>query len=284
LRAGEKWRKKDAMFPPPRIALLKALPCLCLAALAPVSPAQLSKQSIPYETQELVQRQINWDENSPGKYNPNRLYFQFSKTDETTSSGKRVVHYRAYVFGAPESKRYSLTVWRIGSEPRILSSNVYVNAKGLLMVHQPSPEQVDSDFLGDEEFQLTVQAARAEPVRYALTSSDKELLVYGTVVPFPLTDNDRGCRLEARLALPDATAVLLYADGLAANAEIPFQLLTAGEPWTGKFSVNAQGHAVTTGFPSSGGKENGSLRVNLTTTECSLAVELPWGVGSYHPL
>jgi hypothetical protein len=272
------------MFPPPRIALLMALPCLCLAVLAPVSVAQSSKLSDPYETQDLVQRQISWDENSSGKLNPTRLYFQFSKTDETTSSGKRVAHYRAYVFGGPEGKRFSLTVWRIGSEPRILSSNVYVNAKGLLMVRKPRPEQENSDFVGDDEFQLAVQAARAEPVRYALTSSDKELLVYGTVVPFPLTDTDKGCRLEARLASPDATAVLIYADGLPANAEIPFQLLTGGEPGTGKLNVDAQGHAVTTGFPSLGGKENGSLRVNLTTTECSVAVELPWGKGSYHPL
>jgi hypothetical protein len=272
------------MFPPPRIALLKALPCLCLAVLAPVSVAQSSKLPVSYETRDLVQRQISWDENSSGKFNPTRLYFQFSKTDETTSSGKRVAHYRAYVFGAPQDKRYTLTVWRIGSDPRILSSNVYVNAKGLLMVRKPRPEQENSDFLGDDELQLAVQAARAEPVRYALTSYDKELLVYGTVVPFPREDSDKGCRLEARLAVPDATAVLIYADGLPANAEIPFQLLTGGEPGTGTFSVNAQGHAVTLGNPSTGGKDRGTLRVTLATMECSVAIELPWGQGSYHPL
>jgi len=263
---------------------MKALTCLCLAILAPVSLAQLSKQSMPFETQELVQRQIGWDENKPSKTNPNGLYFQFSKTDETTSSGKRLTHYRAYVLGAPESKKYTLTVWKIGSDPQIISKKVYVNAKGLLMVRKPGPEQEDSDFVGDDEFHLAVQAARAVPVRYALASTDKELLVYGTVVLLPLEDTDRGCRLEVRRALPDASAVLIYADGLPANAEIPFQLLTGGEPGTGKFSVNAQGHAVTTGFPSLGGKENGSLRVTLTTTECSLEVELPWGKGSYHPL
>jgi hypothetical protein len=233
---------------------------------------------------ELVQQQINWDANTPGKYNPNRLYFQFSKTDETTSSGRRVAYYRAYVFGAPESKKYSLTVWRIGSDPHTLSGNVYVNAKGLLMTHQPTLRQENSDFVGDDEFQLTLQAAQAEPVRYALTSSDKEILVYGTVVPFPLTDNDRGCRLEVRLALPDATAVLLYAEGLPANTEIPFQLFTGGEPEAGKLNVDAQGHAVTTVFPASNGKVRGSLRVTLATPECSVAVELPWGKGSYHPL
>jgi hypothetical protein len=250
----------------------------------PASPAQFPKQLIPQETQDLLQRQISWDENKPSEKNPDGLYFQFSKTDETTASGKRVAHYRAYILGAPEGKRYTLTVWRIGTAPRILSNEVYVNAKGLLMVHKPSPEQEDSDFVGQDEFQLVVQAAQAEPVRYALASSDKKFLIYGTMVPFPLADTDRGCKLEVRLAQTDATAVLIYADGLPANAEIPFQLLTGGESKTEKFSVDAQGHAVTAGFPSLDRNENGSLRVNLTTTKCSVAVDLPWGEGSYRPM
>jgi hypothetical protein len=121
-------------------------------------------------------------------------------------------------------------------------------------------------------------------VRFALASSDKELLVSGTVVPFPREDTDRGCRLEVRLAQPDGSAVLISADGLPANAEIPFQLLTADEPGTGKFIANAQGHAVTTDYPSANGKDRGSLRVSLAIPECSVAVEIPWGKGSYHPL
>jgi hypothetical protein len=232
---------------------------------------------------DLLQRQIGWDENQPNGKNPAGLSIQFSKIDETTTSGKRVAYYRAYVFGAPPDKIYTLTVWKIGSEPHTLSGQVYVNSKGLLMSHKPRPEQKDSDFVGDDEFQMTVQAARAEPVRYALASNDKKFLVSGTVVPFPLEDTDRGCRLEVRLAQPDGSAVLIYADGLHANAEIPFQLLTADEPGTGKFSVNAQGHAVTTVYPSANGKDSGTLRVSLARPECSVSVDIPWGKGSYHP-
>ncbi len=276
--------ENGAMPPPARIALRNLLTCLCVASLALTSPAQLPKQEISQETQDLLQRQMSWDDNQPGKNNSSGLYIQFSEIDETTSSGKRVARYRAYVFGAPENKKYTLTVWKIGSDPHILSNNVYVNAKGLLMARKPSPEQENSDFLGDNEFQLAVQAAQAEPVRYALTSSDKELLVYGTLVPFPLEGNDRGCRLEVRLAVPDGGAVLIYADGLPANTGIPFQMLSVGEPMTGKFSVNAQGHAVTPEFPALAGMERNSLRVTLTTPECSVAIELPWGKGSYHPL
>jgi hypothetical protein len=236
------------------------------------------------ETKDLLQRQISWDENQPSEKNPNGLFFQFSKIDETNSSGKRVAQYRAYVLGAPENKKYTLTMWRLGADPRILSNQVYVNAKGLLMVHKASPEQEKSNFVGDAEFHLAVQAARAEPVRYALASSDKAILVYGTVVPFPLTDTDRSCQLEVRLAHSDATAVLIYADGLPANAEIPFQMLSADKPETRKFSVNAQGHAVETGILSTSGKDRAMLKVTLSSTECSVAVEISWGEGSSHPL
>lgn len=234
--------------------------------------------------QDLLLRQISWDENLPNGKNPAGLKLQFFKTDETTASRKRLARFRAYVFGAPENKKYALTIWKIGSDPHTLSGNVFVNGKGLLMLHKPGPEQENSDFVGDDEFHLATGAARGEPVRYALASTDKELFVSGTVVPFPIEDINNGCRLEVRLALPDATAVLIYADGLPANAEIPFQLLSAGKQETRKFSVDAQGHAATSDLRFAGGEDKGSLRVTLATTECSTAVEIPWGKGSYHPL
>jgi hypothetical protein len=273
-----------SMMPPPRIALLNSLSFFCLAFLVPIFSAQVPKQTVQDQTQDLLQRQISWDENRPDVKNPAGLQLRFFKTDETTASGKRLAHFRAYVSGTPENKKYALTIWKIGSDPHTLSGNVFVNAKGLLMLHKPRPEQEDSDFVGDDEFHLATEAARGEPVRYALASTDKALFISGMVVPFPIEDTNNGCRLEVRLALPDAYAVLIYADGLPSNAEIPFQLVSAGKQETRKFSVDAQGHAATTDFNFAGGEDRGSLRVTLSTTECSTAVEIPWGKGSYHPL
>ncbi|MGA3162406.1 MAG: hypothetical protein ABSC77_14455 [Terracidiphilus sp.] len=234
-----------------------------------------------HEVRDMLQRQISWDENQPSKDNPRGLNFQFFQIDETTSSGKQLMHYRVYVYGVPENKKYTLTMWKIGLDPRVFFNEVYVNAKGLLMVKKPALEQENSDFVGDDELNLTVQAAQAEPVRYALVSSDKEILIYGTLVPFPREDTDRGCRLEVRRALPDATAVLVYAEGLPANTVVPFQLFTDDTQETRKFSVNAQGHAVTTEFHAANGKNRGSLKLTLAIPECSVAVEIPWGKGSY---
>jgi hypothetical protein len=127
-----------------------------------------------------------------------------------------------------------------------------------------------------------VQAARGEPIRYALASSDKQLFISGTLVPFPLVDQGQGCRLEVRLAMPDADAVLISADGLPANADVPLQLVSAGVAETGSFHADAQGHAVTTDLPFVANLDSGSLRVTLVTQNCSAAVEIPWGKKSYH--
>jgi hypothetical protein len=273
-----------AMLPPARIALLYMLPCLCLAFFVPALSAQATTQTIPDELQDLIQRQINWDENQRGGKNPGGLSLQFSKIDETVSSGKRVALYRVYVIGAPEDKKFTLTVWRLGADPHVHSSGIYINSKGLLMVHKPSPDQKNSNFAGEDELHIAVQAARAEPIRYALSSSDKALLVYGTLVPFPREDTDRGCRLEVRLALPNAMAVLVYAEGLPANTVVPFQLFSGDTQETRQLSVNAQGHAVTTEFPAAYVKNRGLLKLKVATPECSVSVDIPWGEGSYHPL
>ena len=274
--------ENSAMLSLPRITVVSALSFFCLVLVLPFFPARAAKRTKSEEMQDLLQRQMSWDENSTNAKNPSGLHFQFFKIDETGSSGKRLVTYRAYIPGVPENKKYALTVWRIGSDPRSIPGDVYVNAKGLLMVHKPKPSQEDSDFVGDDELHMAVQAAQGEPIRYALESSDKKLLIAGTVVPFPLEDQGKGCRLEVQLAVPDADAVLISADGLPANADVPFQLVSAGATDTGSFHADAQGHAVTTDLPSADNLDRGSLRVSLVIKECTTSVEVPWGKKSYH--
>lgn len=269
--------------PPPRIALRNSLPFICLIFFFAVSSIQASKRDAPDSIQEILQQQMSWDESQPGRNNPDRLHLQFFKIDETASSGKSFLRYRVYVPGIQEDRKYTLTVWKIGSDPHILSRNIYANAKGLLMMHKPGPGEDNSDFV-DDELHLGVEAARGEPVRYTLASTDNQLSISGTLIPFPLEDTDRGCRLEVRLGLPDAEAVLIFADGLAPNAVVPFQMVSAGESESGEFHADAHGHAVTSDFPYVAGMDEGSLRVTLATPNCSAAVEVPWGKGSYHPL
>jgi hypothetical protein len=160
-----------------------------------------------------------------------------------------------------------------------------VNAKVLLMDHKPRPDQENKDSVDeDDELDLAFQAARGEPIRVILATPDDKFMVPGTIVPFPIENNDKNCHLEIRLAMPDAEAILIYADGLPPNTEVPFQSNSAGEVSQNKFTVNANGHAAAADLPYVEGKNSGIVKETLTTKECSVSVEIPWGKGSYKPL
>ncbi len=269
------------MGPLLRIKFATSLSFFCTVLFLPFFVAQAAKQTKAEQLQGLLQRQMNWDENPTNGKNPNGLQLQFFKIAQSGAPGKSLSTYRIYVLGAPESKKYALTVWRIGSDPHSVSGDVYVNSKGLLMLRKPSQGQEDSDFVGDDELHQAVEAAQGEPIRYAFASSDKKLLVSGALVPFPLEGKDQGCRLEVRLATPNADAVLISADGLPANADSPLQLTSAGVSETGIFHADAKGHAVTTDIPSMDSQDRGTLKVTLTTKGCSTEVDVPWGKKSY---
>jgi hypothetical protein len=286
------------MLLPVRISHLRFLPFLCLALVAPSSSAQASKQSSPPVVLQVtptvkqgeekiadIQQQVGWDDNLPSKVNPTGLQFQFAKIGDLTISGQHVIKYRAYVRGAAENKKYYLGVWKVGAEIKILPTDVYVNAKGLLMVHKPRPDQEDKDSVEEEdEIDLAFQAARGEPIRVILATADGKFMVPGTVVPFPIESKDKNCRLEVRLASPDAEAILIYADGLTPNTQAPFDSISAGDMTHDVFNVNAQGHAAAADQPYVDGKETGVVKETLTTKDCTVSVEIPWGKGSYHPL
>jgi hypothetical protein len=286
------------MLPNARISLLKFLPCLCLASLSQFPFAQTSNKTSPpvvvgvtptvktgEELKADLHKQLGWDDNLPNRVNPSGLHFQFSKIGDLNLPQGHVINYRAYIHGAAENRKYYLGVWKVGAEIQILPTAVYVNAKGLLMDHKPRPDQENKDSVEEEdELDLALQAARGEPIRVILATADGKFMVPGTVVPFPIENNDKSCHLEIRLASPDAEAILIYADGLPPNTEIPFQSISAGEVSQNKFTVNANGHAAAADLPYVEGKISGIVKETLTTKECSVSVEIPWGKGSYHPL
>jgi hypothetical protein len=232
-----------------------------------------------------IRQQVGWDDNLPSEVNPTGLQFQFVKIGDLTFPQGHVTNYRAYVHGATEDKKYYLGVWKVGAEMNILPTDVYVNAKGLLMDHKPRPDQENKDSVEEEdELDLALQAARGEPIRVILATLDGNFMVPGTIVPFPIENKDKNCRLEVRLASPDAEAILLYADGLPPSTEVPFESNSAGDLTQGKLSTNASGHAATADLPYVDGKNSGIVKETLTTKDCTVSVEIPWGKGSYHPL
>jgi len=269
-----------------RILLLARI--LCVGAFVPaVMFGQSSSPKLPESAVKMLNKQVGWDDAGPNPKNPSGLRFRFVKIDEDRfalpEAKGHSVRYRAFVSGLQEGEKYSLGIWRIGSELQMVADEVYVNAKGLLMVHKPTAEQENRTTVSrKDEMDLSLQAARGEPVRFVLGTADGKLVIPGTVVPFPIESDTGSCRLEARLGLPDAQAVLIYADGLPPNSAVPLMSDSAGESMPTSLQVNAKGHASTVDLPFVDGAVEGMLKVAVNTPRCNVSVQIPWGAGSYH--
>jgi hypothetical protein len=153
------------------------------------------------------------------------------------------------------------------------------------MWHLPTPEQEDKDSLDQsDEVEIDLKAARGEPIRYMLESQDGRMFFPGTIVPYPVENKDGPCRIEARLGFPEGQALLVYLDGTKPTAQVALQTASEGESHTQKVKTDARGHAVAVVGPTVAGREAGVVKISVALPECSVAVEVPWGQGSYRPL
>jgi len=263
---------------------------LCAGVLLPAvvgSGQAASSPKLPEAAVKMLNKQVGWDTGGVSPKNPSGLRFRFVKIDEDRlalpGTKGRSVRYRMFVSGLAEGPKYTLGIWKIGSELQMLSDEVYVNSKGLLMVHKPRPDQENASSVGrKDELDLSLQAARGEPVRFVLGSADGNLVIPGTVVPFPIEADTGRCRLELRLGLPDAQAVLVYADGLPPNSAVPLNSDSSGEAMPTSLQVDAKGHASTVDLPFIDGAVQGVLKVSIQIPSCNVSVQVPWGTGTYH--
>jgi hypothetical protein len=251
-------------------------------AAAPADPAGSAGQ-VPEKIMKMLNSQVVWDN---GFNHPTGPRLHFVKVDEVTRPEGRFIRYRIYADKVPEGAPYILEGWTIGkdlADLNVLSNAVYVNRKGLLLTRKPNPDEEDRDTVGqDAEYDLGVQAADGEPLRFVLRSPDNKVLVPGTLVPFPIESKDKDCTLSARLATPDAQAVLIEGDGFAPSTQVLVQSNSAGELKQMRETIDSSGHLQFVELPYVEGKDVGMLNETISTKDCTVSVIIPWGTGTYH--
>jgi len=240
-----------------------------------------------HELHVLLEHQARWDDAVSGdlnptgsRLNPEGLHLRFTKIDEqATPGGQSTAHYRVYAEGAPENRVYSFGTWPMASNLVYDPQDLYVNGQGLLMLHKPKPEQEFSFKAEADEYDVVAVTDSAVPTRFVLASRDRQLMVFGTLVPNPVVVEEQGCRLEARLAQPDATAVLIIADRFPAKTKIPLVLESGGRSSNQLLMTNDEGHGVMGVFPYVSGIAHGLLKASAEGPNCVPYVVLPWGAG-----
>jgi hypothetical protein len=228
----------------------------------------------------VLERQARWDD-AAGVFNPSGLHLRFVKIDEQPAqTASAAARYRIFAEGAPENKVYAFDTWTIDKPISADPRNIYVNGQGLLMIHRPKPEQETISAAGADEFDVQLTTIVAEPVRFVLSSMDGQLKVFGTLVPQPVMQDDQGCRLEARIAQPNTTAVLIVADGFPAKEKVPLVLQSEGGTLSETLMTDADGHATIGVFPYLKGMTHGVLKASAEGPNCLPFVVLPWGAAA----
>lgn len=243
------------------------------------------------ELMALLERQARWEFTGTGiqspsesRFNPSGLRLRFEKISEPASRGHRVpARYRIFAEGAPENKVFALDAWLVNNTLSADPRDIFVNGQGLLMIHKPTPDEETSLEAGDDEFDVQPVTVNAEPVHYILNSRDSQLSIYGTLVPHPAVSEEQECRLELRIAEPNATSVLVIADRFPAKTKIPLVLESEGSVTTQTLITNMHGHAVMAVFPYVPGKAQGTLKASAEGPKCLAYVVLPWGADT-HPI
>jgi hypothetical protein len=222
-------------------------------------------------------QQIRWDTRRTGDQNPDGLRLRFEKIAAQGNDAAEPAQYRVFAEGAPENKVYTLGVWFIGKGLLYRHENIYLNTQGLLMRHKPTPDEETAMRAPGDEVVLIPETTSAEPVRYVLLSIDNQLSIQGTLVPHPVVGQDQECTLEARIAEPGSTAILIVADGFPAEARLALVLESEGSVAHLDFTTDENGHAEVADFPSVPGKAQGSLLITAEASDCLPSVRLPWG-------
>ena len=268
------------------IALFFLFPVLAIGLRAQSTPPdgkidQLSGQ-IPPRFIQMLKTQLVWDD---GFNRPSGPRLRFVKAEETAKPDGHFIRYRIYADGIPEGVPYIFADWKVGTYIESLheaSTPAYVNRKGLLLTRKPGPGDEDQESVSDgTEFDVGVQAAIGEPIRFLLRSQDNKILIPGTLVPFPIESTDHGCKLTALLAVPEGQAILIYGDGFVPGSEVVIHGDSSGELKESSHAVDDRGHFEVIELPSVIGKDAGILKDSITTKDCTVSVSIPWGKGTY---
>jgi hypothetical protein len=196
------------------------------------------------------------------------------ETGRNGVNGQTVVSYRLYAAGLPKAQHFTLWTWNLGSEPRAVA-DAFINPEGLIV------NRLGDATHKEDPVDLRTFAGRGERKRFAITSDDWRLQAFADAVPFPIEQTANGCSLSVEMSAPNYAGVIIRGSGFQPSESLIVDL--ASGPESGKQQANAtpQGTYTAAILPAVKGQRSGKASVTIISPKCSVAVQFPWGDGSY---
>ena len=212
----------------------------------------------------------DWDRaaNSPGSA------LTLRETGRNGASGRTVVSYRLFASGLPKGQHFTLWTWNLGNEPQAVA-DAFINSEGLIV------NRLGDATNKEDPIDVRAVAGRGEKKRFAVTSDDWKLQAFAEAVPFTIEKTVNGCSLSVEMSAPNYAEVVLRGSGFQPNESLTVDL--GSGPEGGKQQANAtpQGQYTMLIFHAVKGQKSGKASLTITTPKCNVAVQFPWGDGSY---
>jgi len=150
----------------------------------------------------------------------------------------------------------------------------------------------------EQPVEIAATAAQGEAIRVALVTPDRKRAAETSAIPFPIANEDKGCRLEVILSVKDGGLVLVDGTGFPANTSLKLVASTENGSHELHPRSTADGRILIPLLTGEQSKPTGTTTVKFaginreptldTAKEeatpnpvCAPAVSFPWGEGSY---
>ena len=152
----------------------------------------------------------------------------------------------------------------------------------------------------EQPVEIETTAAQGEAIRVALVTTDRKRVAEASAIPFPIANEDKGCKLQVILSVKDAGLVLLEGSGFPVSTSLKLVASTGTATRELHARSNAEGRVVIPLLTGEQAKPSGETMVKFAginreptldtpkeeatpTPQCAPAVSYPWGEGSYKP-
>ena len=280
----------------------------------PEELAQQRQQRALAAAERLASVQAHWgpDMSSPG------LAVNLTEVSrDKLPDGSTQVTYHVTGSGFSSTDRLALVRWPLDSQSTVVMDGIAVDSNGMAVCGTPLPAQPNApstppnpaglsgpscttEMHAGDPIVVKATAAAGEPVRVALIGNDRKHGAAVTAVPFPIADEDKGCKLSVMLGVKDGAMALVEGTGFPPNTPLTLESVTEGKIHTLNPKTNAQGRLVVIVLPAMSGEEQGdttvrfagvshvpSLQTSATPAQpdpdCKPSVTFHWGKGSYKP-
>jgi hypothetical protein len=250
-----------------------------VAAAQTVQKSAPADQDLTAEQKEMVVKLANLQKNFGRKMNSPGVDLSLREIDRTPTTDRTLVRYELYAKGLPADLTYTLFKVQISGKVLKQLDGVTFDSNGRAIC--AGRKGTCSGSAPNSPIDLVFFAGKAEPIRLSLASNDESHLKgFVSVIPFPNSLTDKGCRLESVIGTPKGEVTYIQGSGFEPNEELTMDSESYGEKNHGVAKAEADGSYFAAAMPNVLGKASGTTTWSVRGRNCSPTLTFTWG--TYH--